>query len=179
MSSKISDLKLTQTEIQTIYQRCIENVRSLLKSAKLLSGLDGGQYALGLYMYAVEEFGKAHLLKAESNLHTIPNWIFGRKNAEPKSAHDVKLAEGFRKLPEVCQILNAGLRFIENGSDTIQTYTLGKNSKLSIPAFTSGFFTDATGGSKIEFDFKTTCFYVDWDNEHRRPSFPIAVDEEN
>ena len=178
MTSKISDLKLTQNEIQTIYLRCIENVRSLLKIAKLLSGQGSGQYALGLYMYAVEEFGKAHLLKAESNLHTIPNWIFGRKIAEPKSAHDAKLAEGFKNLPEVCQILNAGLRFIQNDSDIIQTYFLGKNSKLSIPAFTSGFFTDATRDSKIEFDFKTACFHIDWDNENRRPSFPIAVDEE-
>jgi hypothetical protein len=55
---------------------------------------------------------------------------------------------------------------------------LGKNSKLSIPAFTSGFFTDATRDSKIEFDFKTACFYIDWDNKNRRPSFPIAVDDE-
>ena len=47
---------------------------------------------------------------------------------------------------------------------------------MSVPPFTTGFFTDTSRGTKIEFDFKTACFYIDWDDENRVPTFEIAVD---
>lgn len=48
---------------------------------------------------------------------------------------------------------------------------------MSIPAFTTGCFIDTTRGNIIEFDFKTACFYIDWDNEGKMPSFELEVDK--
>lgn len=45
-------------------KRCIDNVKGLLHSASLLlESNDSQQYSLGLYIYAIEEYGKAILLK--------------------------------------------------------------------------------------------------------------------
>jgi hypothetical protein len=127
-------------------------------------------------MYAVEEFGKAHLLKAHTLSHIIPNWIFGRRPFMPTSQHDSKLAEGFKHLPEECQIFSVGLRFVNNGNERIQIYSLGRKLNVSVMPFTTGFVSDVTHGSILEFDFKTACFYIDWDNENRHPTFKIEVD---
>lgn len=176
MTSNISELELTENEIISICDRCYENVRCLLKSARLLLSQDSQQYALGLYMYAVEEFGKAQLIKAHILSHVIPNWIFGRRPFLPTSPHDAKLAEGIKYLPEQCQILCIGLRFVNNNNEKTQTYSLGRKLKVSVLPFTTGFVSDVTHGSILEFDFKTACFYIDWDNENRHPTFKIEVD---
>lgn len=58
------DFNLTKKEVDTASERCIQNVNSLLSCAKLLTDNDDTrQYAVGLYVYAVEEYGKAQLLK--------------------------------------------------------------------------------------------------------------------
>jgi AbiV family abortive infection protein len=176
MTSKIPELNLTEKEIMDICDRCYENVGGLLKSAKLLLGQDGQQYALGLYMYAVEEFGKAQLLKTHTMSHIIPNWIFGRKPFLPTSPHEAKIAEGFKYLPEECQILRVGFRFVINNNKRTQTYSLGRKLKVSVPPFTTGFISDVTYDSVLEFDFKTACFYIDWDDENRHPTFKFEVD---
>ena len=87
----------TQSELREGCQRCIDNVRGLLKSAILLLGSESSQqYSLGLYMYAVEEFGKAILFKTyarenksknKSNIQ-IPRWILGGGNPSFKSIYD-------------------------------------------------------------------------------------------
>jgi AbiV family abortive infection protein len=176
MTWKIPELNLTENKIMDICCRCYENVRGLLKSAKLLLGQDSQQYALGLYMYAVEEFGKAQLLKTHAMSHIIPNWIFGRKPFLPTSPHEAKIAEGFKYLPEECQILPVGFRFVINNNKKTQTYSLGRKLKVSVPPFTTGFISDVTYDSVLEFDFKTACFYIDWDDENRHPIFKIEVD---
>lgn len=176
MTPEIQDFVLTKDELIVTYTRCIENVTCLLRSAKLLLGQAPKQYSLGLYMYAVEEFGKAQLLKAHTSSYSIPTWIFGRRSFRPESPHDAKLAEGFKNLPEDCQIICVGLRFISNNSEKARTYTVGRNFKVNVPPLATGFYSDVTGGSKIEFDFKTACFYIDWDQNNKAPSFEIEVD---
>jgi len=58
------DFNLTKKEVVITSKRCIQNVNSLLSCAKLLGDNDDTrQYAAGLYLYAVEEYGKAQLLK--------------------------------------------------------------------------------------------------------------------
>ncbi|HEX7178835.1 MAG TPA: AbiV family abortive infection protein [Nitrososphaeraceae archaeon] len=176
MTHEISDFSLSEDEILATCRRCMENVNCLLKSAKLLHNQGSLQYALGLYMYAVEEYGKAQLLKMHLGKHKIPIWLFGRKVSQSFSPHNAKIAEGFNNLPEECQILSVGLRFINNSTEKTRMYKIGRNLKVSVPPFTTGFFTDTSRGTKIEFDFKTACFYIDWDDENRVPIFEIAVD---
>jgi hypothetical protein len=61
----VTDYNLTERQMRNIIKRCIENVNGLLDSADRLHTDERTlQYALGLYMYAVEEYGKVHLLKS-------------------------------------------------------------------------------------------------------------------
>jgi AbiV family abortive infection protein len=57
-------MEFSEEELNLGCKRCIENVRGLLAGAKILNdNVMTQQYALGLYIYAVEEYGKAILLK--------------------------------------------------------------------------------------------------------------------
>jgi AbiV family abortive infection protein len=126
MTHQPPDFNLTKDQILTTHKRCIENVKSLLNSAKLLLTHGSEQYALGLYMYAVEEYGKAQLLLMHLSSYKIPIWVFGRKASKTFSPHDAKIAEGFKNLPEECQLLSVGLRFIDNRSENNREYKIGK-----------------------------------------------------
>ena len=72
----------TKAQLREGSRRCIDNVKGLLDSASLLlDNKNSQQYALGLYIYAVEEYGKAILLKKyitrNKDKYQIPGWIFG------------------------------------------------------------------------------------------------------
>ena len=63
--AKIRSYDFTDAQLIEGCRRCIDNVKGLLYSVSLLLGnQDSQQYALGLYVYAIEEYGKAILLKS-------------------------------------------------------------------------------------------------------------------
>jgi hypothetical protein len=50
-----ADYNMTETQLREGYERAIENVENLLYSANVLLKSERSlQYALGLYMYAIE-----------------------------------------------------------------------------------------------------------------------------
>lgn len=58
------DYHFGEDKLREGYIRSLDNVKGLLRSSSVLvENRDSLQYALGLYVYAVEEFGKAILLK--------------------------------------------------------------------------------------------------------------------
>ena len=68
------EYKLTEDELIIGCEKCKENVQNLLDGAKgLLDNENTFQFALGLYIYAVEEYGKAGLLKS----HLWTKKLFG------------------------------------------------------------------------------------------------------
>jgi AbiV family abortive infection protein len=76
----------------------MNNVRGLLASAKTLNDDENKmmrQYALGLYMYALEEYGKSVLLKramtGNKDKYEIDGWILGYGNPKRGNAHDKKM----------------------------------------------------------------------------------------
>jgi hypothetical protein len=86
---------VTEKQLREICRKCIENSSGLLEAVELLLPNNNTlQYgflahlfwsnALGLNMYAIEEYGKAHLLKGcflgTKNVYSIPGWIFGRRD---------------------------------------------------------------------------------------------------
>lgn len=116
-------------------------------------------------MYAVEEYGKAHLLssflknKNEKKLYSKPASIFGNSNA-----HHRKIKEGFNHLPKDCQILSPVLKLEVNSSPYPQPHTLSDGQRLTVPPFTTGVFEESSVTKRfIEFEYKTECFYVDWE----------------
>ncbi|MGB8934494.1 MAG: AbiV family abortive infection protein [Candidatus Nitrosopolaris sp.] len=92
---------VTEKELREICKKCIENSSGLLEAAELLLPNNNTlQYALGLYMYAIEEYGKAHLVKScftgPENVYCVPGWIFGWRPVPDsgKTSHVEKLSEG-------------------------------------------------------------------------------------
>jgi hypothetical protein len=173
-------MKITKSQLEAVCQQSIKNVQGLLKSVnQLLTKKITRIYALGLYMYAVEEYGKACLLKEylekekEANSYSIPDWIFGGRGAE-RNTHNKKIGKGFERLPEECKILSVSppLEIKVNTSTKTQTFALENGHKVSVPAGSTGLFEDKR---YIEFDYKTRCFYVDSDpidNEERNNMSP-------
>jgi AbiV family abortive infection protein len=196
---------MTERQLRDGWKKCIENVENLLYGAKLLLSDDKSyRYAIGLYMFSVEEFGKALLLKKcftqnKQKFHPVPKWIFGKEDSTElqktinnkfkfQSAHDKKLEEGFNNLPSDCRQLSRGIK-ITNALESTRTFqstkepfikkikTSDKDALISIPKGVTGFFLDSVKGKdEIEPDLKTASFYMDWDTANNRWKFMIPTD---
>ena len=172
----------TEAELREGCKRCVENVKGLLNSACLLiKNRASQQYALGLYVYAVEEFGKAILLRGyftgNKEKYQIPGWILGKGrptidsiNNDPIlkkllkqlvgkyglkiNAHDAKLLIGSKNLPPECSMITRGIR-ISDPNPSGQTIDLKSNRIISIPKGITGSFADTTD---IFFDAEKSTF---------------------
>jgi hypothetical protein len=149
-SNKGRSFDSTEEQLRNTIRRCIENVQGLLKGAKILhKDRSTVQYALGLYMYAVEEYGKAHLLKS-------------RGNPSNDTSHNAKLREGFNNLPPECERLTNSMRFHVNTSlsprvDIVETPT--GSTPITVPEHSAGISFYRTHPTReLKFDYKTGCF---------------------
>ena len=104
-------------------------------------------------MYAIEEYGKAHLVKCcftgTRNVYSIPGWIFGWRSGprSGKNSHEEKLSEGFRNLPPVCLKASNVIEIVHNTSPKSQTFTVKgtfRNGAVSVGPGQSGIFEDTT-----------------------------------
>lgn len=136
---------------------CIKNTSRILDTAYLvLNNSKNLDHALGLYTFALEEFGKAVWLKEcwVKNKHRqyVPKSIF--------RLHNKKFKKALKNLPDECKIIPVG-EYVNFPSG--KTSTLGlkiKKQKLTIPkGLTGTFLTDII----MNFDVRMRCFYVDWD----------------
>jgi hypothetical protein len=127
----------SENQLREGSERSIDNVKGLLRSASLLlESSDSQQYGLGLYIYAIEEYGKAILLKscikAGKGKIQIPGWIFGDGkptvnsinndsilnkllkqlvgNCDYINVHDAKILIGSNDLPPQCSMITRGIR---------------------------------------------------------------------
>jgi hypothetical protein len=181
---------VTEKQLREICKKCIENSNGLVEAAEQLLPNDNTvQYALGLYMYAIEEYGKAHLVKScftgPENVSSIPGWIFGWRPGPPsgKNSHEEKLSEGFRNLPPVCLKLSPVIEIVHNTSPKAQTFTIKGpfgDAPLSVGPYQSGIFESSTDipSRDVDFNLKTACFYVDWDEVNRMPKYLLTANRE-
>jgi AbiV family abortive infection protein len=178
-------IKLTKDQFGQLYDKCVLNAANLLEAADiLLQNTKTQQYSLGLYMYALEEFGKSQLIKKyfEEN-EEIPKWIFGRRDPQIKDSHKRKIEFGLLKLPHVCNELSLTLELSYNSSDKARMINLEKgndnNNSISVPPYQTGLFTDITNGPAkiVESDLKTSCFYIDWEERNKNPKFILSLKE--
>jgi hypothetical protein len=134
---------------------------------------------LGLYVYAIEEYGKAILLKSyltgNKDKYQIPGWIFGAKfvigNIHEDSilmnlltrlvgypghisSHYVKLLVGSDNLPSECSLIPPGIR-LSTPSPSGKAVNLKSGSKVAPIKGTTGRFTDTT---LISYDAKRGTF---------------------
>jgi AbiV family abortive infection protein len=188
--TKSNSIAFTELEIRETCKKCVENVIRLFEAANLLLNNNNTErYALGLYLYAVEEYGKAHLLKScftgGKNIYSAPRWIFGSLHpSHPKpTSHQAKLSQGFANLPYVCKKLSGVLEIRSNESDSNQRFVikgeLGE-SDVYVPSSITGLFEDPSNPPiDIESQWKTALFYIDWDEKNKKPKFIIPPVEKN
>lgn len=155
-----------QFEEAQIYEgikRCIENVENLLNTSQEILKLKGNEsYSLGLYTFAVEEFGKAQLLW---ECHTSGKYSITEKEFKN---HRKKFKKGFKNLPNDCKEVLSGIR-IQIGSPVAKRIHYLKNREVSIGAWLTGNFFDITNKLPFpDFDLRMEIFYVSWDIEHKQ-----------
>lgn len=156
--------KMSDISLKIGNKICIKTTQRLLESSLLLVNNSANlDHALGLYTFAVEEFGKAVLLKEQidndSTIKKIPKEVFGI--ATKGSGHNIKFEKAKEILPDECIILGIGeILNMPSGKD--MEHSLGRKikEKVTISAYTTGtFLTDVM----ISFPVRMRCFYVDWD----------------
>jgi len=148
---------------------CKKHVEELLGVA--VSIMDSHpRYALGLYTFAVEEYGKALWLEdirasgSTNGRYTVPTNI--------RSDHHRKFKYALDALPHECTEIkvrasSVALRLGTNATPISQTCKTVRGM-VSIPPYTTDFFFDIVERvSDANFDARMSCFYLDWD-QHRR-----------
>jgi AbiV family abortive infection protein len=157
---------------------CIEKANTLIDDAEILLNNNGNlSHALGLYLFALEEYGKKILLE-ESKTH-LPQlkqkfWV----NCSIFIKHKKKLQRALDKLPKKHNI-NISITIRNNTSSkpkTIKIYppkyfTQGdilpkkksnKNNIMSIPQYITGTFETVDGVPQTE-QLRWRCFFIDYD----------------
>ena len=113
-------------------RRCMENVNCLLKSASSLHNQGSLQDALGLYMVRCRRVWQSPIAEDASRQAQNTYLAIWSKGFPIFSPHNAKIAEGFNNLPEECQILSVGLRFINNSTEKTRMYKIGRNLKVKV-----------------------------------------------
>lgn len=152
---------LTTQDIEEGKRLCRDNVKRLLDDAEAIIQNNDGSISSGLYSFAVEELGKYLLLKKMSNAsftgtisanpeifgpsksgHTpIKFWKFQHEITIPDECKKINLHIG--SVPIIRQVnVNGILMPMNSGVMPVQRETL------------------------MNFDYRKTVFYVDWDNTH-------------
>ena len=156
-------------------------------SRLLIDSKNSQEFALGLYLYAVEEYGKAILLKksitGNKTNYVIDGWILGiGKPKGWRNSHDPKLKEGFDNLPADYIVRSKGVVIDEASSKTRtiiieKVKTTDSETIVSVMARTTGtFFNSSELIYNFDRELKDECFYMDWDSKNRSWKYRLAVD---
>lgn len=161
-------------------KRCLENADLILeRTSKILTRDEFfSQYviiqridriAFGLYTYAMEEYGKALLLKnylkEDKNEYVVDRTIFG--------THKKKFDEAKNNLPEECSSIWPSMKVTVNINTSADSIKIPITSKdyVTLGGGLSGTFEDISNSPppediiETDFEIRKDCFFVDWDKE--------------
>jgi len=153
---------MTKTQVEEGVKRC--QFYALLLAEKALKNIDGYEIdpmALGLFSFAIEEFGKALLLEEflekDYEEYQIPTYLFGGEKA-----HSKKFNKALSQLPKE----------VKSFSKTVidEEYTDCFGNPLSYDEACIGDIDFHFGAnySPVDLDLRMNCFYVDWDDEKKQ-----------
>jgi hypothetical protein len=165
----------TQTEasVETVTEGialCEENVKRLLRNARILLAHDGSDgLAYVLWSLAVEEFGKAASLR-DAIAGQPPGAMVCVSLAAP---HVDKFAAGLRALDERDALddrLRWKLRVMTNtsGADTAIPNPLQPEQRIAVAPLRTGLLTDQGDDLIATVDLRFRLLYVDWDPDAGR-----------
>lgn len=176
-------ISFTKEELLEGIRLAKENSLSLAEQALfLLKKKEFTTTALGLYSFAVEEWGKYLILNEHlSNSNYIINMeIFGKS----KKPHNSKFNRGLNDLPRYCKIFTKPIDFGDAVKNEKVIY-LGKSESKNYKFY--GVSTKPTirkkefsvGDFSIDFEARKDCFYVDWDEERKKWKEQLPVSNKN
>ena len=191
---------LSKKEIEEGIQHCNDKAKSFITECEFLfQNKRNMNMVLGLYTFALEEYGKGrklndHLLKPKKT-YNIPIVLFG-KGGGVKS-HKEKINRALEELPQDCRHFYPAELVKYNTDTETKTYFVGPNGRsVSVIGMTSGILEDDSFGNDViyregnpENDFDTgftadflarmNCLYVDWNDNKRLWKWGVSVSEEN
>jgi AbiV family abortive infection protein len=170
---KKDDYKMNHTQIKNGVKKALSNALTLAGYSKDILERGGSAHlSLGLFSFAIEEYGKSAMLSeiASSNQkeYFVPSILFTGKRS-----HDLKFNKALSILPKECSCFDAGVTFT-NPPNESQTHEDGSNSdSAGIPKGTAG--TSSVADILIDFETRMSCFYLDWDEEKNNWKSPPKV----
>ncbi len=148
---------------------CLERAKQLAQDAIDLAKKSNTTNAFGLYTFAVEEYGKALLLKEQKKMRgknfIVPAWIFGGKSRKRSNSHQQKFQKALKKLPYECNMITLWSRDVHVPEMEDQKIHVKEiNQTATIPAGLTGRFSLTTSP---DFEERMKVFYVDWDDKKK------------
>lgn len=157
---------------------CLANISTLLdQSQKACQKFSDNAIALGLYTFAIEEFGKLlYMLEAykiEKGIYKIPKNIFSGRES-----HNIKFKKALEKLPTECILPQYGIEVHTNMSpEDIVIPVNPHGESITIGGGLTGTFSIETD-NPIDLVTRMGCFYLDWDNTNNTwKAKPKVLDE--
>ena len=164
---------LTERQIREGIKRSVNKTKLLLRDASLLINPKWlHANAIGLYTFAVEEYGKALKLRdylsatKSRKKFNVSTKIFGGGGAK---SHDSKIKRAFRELPDECQNFQIGI-YLRKPS----TFK-GKIKYKSLTISDSHLRGLHSISSLADFDIRKDCFYVGWDNGNNQWNYELMT----
>jgi AbiV family abortive infection protein len=164
---------MTQTQIKSGVRKALLNASTLAAYSKDIVERGGnGVLALGLYSFAIEEYGKSillsELLTKKQKMYRVSIQLF-----KGKKSHDLKFKKALSTLPPECTSYEAGVVRSVPHNET-QTLEVGVKEKIvAIPSALTGIFS--VGDLAVDFETRMNCFYLDWDDLQNKWKSPPKV----
>lgn len=167
---------LTREQLQEGITKCFENVRELLNTSFTLTA-GKSQYALGLYIIAVEEFGRALLLANCEPPDLNTKWCkVSRMLFKGGNAHKEKINMAYSLLLDSCK--NVFATVIDHPSFGNKINTLkdrtGRYRNLSVP-LPKGVRGNFLVPVPVGRDMLEDTFYVEWDRRNNKWRFVFTA----
>src|SRR3972149_2187473 len=171
--SHLPNYFLTERQIRKGIKRSVNKTKLLLCDARLLINPKWlHANAIGLYSFAVEEYGKALKLRdclsgtKSGNKFFVSKKIFGKGGAK---SHISKIKRAFRELPDECQSFQIGI-YLRKPS----TFK-GKIKYKNLTVSGSHLWGLHSISSFANFDIRKECFYVGWDEDNEQWNYELMT----
>ena len=138
--------------------RLLQDCKRVLKTKGSLST------TIGLYIFALEEFGKYLLLvdalKESKNPCQIPKNIF--------KIHNKKMDRILKEIPHTLQRYEQGEPITLSSNEDGHKFTSPDGRTISRLTSTTGYYLIPGNITEPNFDVRKDCFFVDWDEKNKR-----------
>lgn len=148
-------------------EKCVCNISQLLEKAeKIARKKSDNSISLGLYSFAIEEYGKALFLR-EYLAENKKEYEIAQDLFKGRKSHDLKFKKALENLPIECKYAVPGIRIDVNTDSKPKKIVLTpRGDSVTIPPGVTGTIS-MMGIFPTNFEMRMNCFYVDWDNKKK------------